>query len=80
MRVFWDIAPCSLAGVDRRFRRAFCFHHQGDMLHTKTTYLTSLPQQVSCYSFVIPTCCLEGYHFGAQVMMSVASHARTVLM
>jgi hypothetical protein len=25
-----DIAPCSLGGVDRRFRRAYCVDHQGD--------------------------------------------------
>jgi hypothetical protein len=25
-RVFWDTAPCTLAGVDRRFRRAYCLH------------------------------------------------------
>jgi hypothetical protein len=24
MRVFWNIAPCSLVGVDRRFRGAYC--------------------------------------------------------
>jgi hypothetical protein len=30
MRVFWDIAPCSLVGVDRRFRVAYCLHHQRD--------------------------------------------------
>jgi hypothetical protein len=29
MRVFWDIAPYSLVGVDRRFRGAYCLH-QGD--------------------------------------------------
>jgi hypothetical protein len=28
-RVFWDVAPCSLIGVDRRFRRAYCLHYQG---------------------------------------------------
>jgi hypothetical protein len=27
MVVFWDVAPCSL-GVDRRFRGAYCLHHQ----------------------------------------------------
>jgi hypothetical protein len=26
-RVFWDIAQCSLVGVDRRFRGAYCLHH-----------------------------------------------------
>jgi hypothetical protein len=30
MRVFWDIAPCSLFGAARRFRSAYCLHHQGD--------------------------------------------------
>jgi hypothetical protein len=24
------VAPCSLVGVDRRFRGAFCLHYQGD--------------------------------------------------
>jgi hypothetical protein len=30
IRVFWDIVPCSLVGVDRRFGVAYCLHHQGD--------------------------------------------------
>jgi hypothetical protein len=25
--VLWDVAPCSLAGIDRRFRDAYCFHY-----------------------------------------------------
>jgi hypothetical protein len=29
-RAFWAIAPFSLGGVDRRFRGAYCLHHQGD--------------------------------------------------
>jgi hypothetical protein len=28
--VFWDVAPCSQVDVDRRFRGAYCLHHQGD--------------------------------------------------
>jgi hypothetical protein len=28
-RVFWDVAPCSQVDVDRRFRGAYCLHHQG---------------------------------------------------
>jgi hypothetical protein len=27
--VFWDVAPCSLIDTDRRFRGAYCLHHQG---------------------------------------------------
>jgi hypothetical protein len=30
MTAFWDIAPCSLVEVDRRFRGAYCLHYQGD--------------------------------------------------
>jgi hypothetical protein len=28
IRDFWDIAPCVIVGVDRRFRGSYCFHHQ----------------------------------------------------
>jgi hypothetical protein len=28
--IFWDVAPCSLVEVYRRFRGAFCLHYQGD--------------------------------------------------
>jgi hypothetical protein len=34
-RAFWDVTPCSLAGVDRRFRGAYCLHHQGDEISYK---------------------------------------------
>jgi hypothetical protein len=30
MAVFWVVATCSLVEVYRRFRGAFCLHHQGD--------------------------------------------------
>jgi hypothetical protein len=30
MTTFWDIAPYSVIEVDRRFRGAFCRHHQDD--------------------------------------------------
>jgi hypothetical protein len=29
MKVFWDIAQFSFAGLDRRFRRAYCVHYDG---------------------------------------------------
>jgi hypothetical protein len=29
-RVFWDVLPCSQVDVNRRFRCAYCLHHQGD--------------------------------------------------
>jgi hypothetical protein len=31
MTAFWDIALCSLAEVDWRFRGAYSLHHQGDI-------------------------------------------------
>jgi hypothetical protein len=30
MAVFRDVAPCSLVEVCRRFRGAFCLHHQNN--------------------------------------------------
>jgi hypothetical protein len=30
IRDFWNVAQCSLVGVGRRFRGAYCLHHQGD--------------------------------------------------
>jgi hypothetical protein len=30
MAVFWVVAPCNLVEVHRRFRGAWCLHHQGD--------------------------------------------------
>jgi hypothetical protein len=29
MNVFWDVAPCSVVEIDRRFRGAYCLHYQG---------------------------------------------------
>jgi hypothetical protein len=30
MIVFWDVVPCSLVDIDRRFRGAYCLHHHPD--------------------------------------------------
>jgi hypothetical protein len=30
MTVYWDVAPCSLLDIDRRFRGAYCLHQQSD--------------------------------------------------
>jgi hypothetical protein len=30
MAVFWDVAPCSMMEIDRRFRGAYCLHHLDD--------------------------------------------------
>jgi hypothetical protein len=28
MAVFWDVAPCSLVDIDRRFIGAYCLHYR----------------------------------------------------
>jgi hypothetical protein len=33
---FYDIAPCSLIEIDRRFTDAHCLHHQGGEIAQKT--------------------------------------------
>jgi hypothetical protein len=30
MTVVWDVVLCCLVEIDRRFRGAYCLHHQGD--------------------------------------------------
>jgi hypothetical protein len=30
MKSYWDIASCSLIKVVRRFRGAYCLHHEND--------------------------------------------------
>jgi hypothetical protein len=45
MKAFWDVAPCSLGEVYRRFRGAYCLHHHSrpdDVVCTSVTsvYLT----------------------------------------
>jgi hypothetical protein len=35
MIAFWNIAPRSVVGVDRRFRDAYCPHHQGEVGPTR---------------------------------------------
>jgi hypothetical protein len=53
MRTLWDVAPCSLVGLDRRFRGAYCLHHQVyDSMHTLETSLYT--------SETTPRCIPEG--------------------
>jgi hypothetical protein len=43
MAAFCAAAPCSLVEVDRRFRGAYCLHHQGDEL--SEYYKSKAPQR-----------------------------------
>jgi hypothetical protein len=35
-RVFWDVEPCGHVEVDRRFRGAYCLHHQKTLKLSET--------------------------------------------
>jgi hypothetical protein len=49
MTVFWDVVPCSLVKVDRRFRGAYCLHHEGDegRENLKSQICTFCPKEFS---------------------------------
>jgi hypothetical protein len=51
IRAFWDIQPCSLLGVDRRFRGVYCLHHQSDEILLVRTFETSVyfNETTRCY-------------------------------
>jgi hypothetical protein len=37
MTVFWDVAPCNVVEIGRRFRGAYCFHHHGLLMAISTS-------------------------------------------
>jgi hypothetical protein len=39
MAVFWDVVPCSMVEIGRRFRGAYCFHHQSNIPEDSSTFL-----------------------------------------
>jgi hypothetical protein len=51
MSIFWDVAPCSLVEIDRRFRGAYCLHHQGDV--GPHTHSRILPHSLECVEMFI---------------------------
>jgi hypothetical protein len=53
-RVFWDILPSSQVDVDRRFRGAYCLHHQGDewMMGTVRTSETSVNVYLTTLQYI----------------------------
>jgi hypothetical protein len=55
MAVLWDIAPCSLVEVYRRFGDAYYLHHQGDetSVNFYQTTRRNIPEEVilDCSSF-----------------------------
>jgi hypothetical protein len=49
--VFWDVLPCKMI-VYRRFRGAYCLHHQGtpNFTITKNNWLTLFKEIIAVYS------------------------------
>jgi hypothetical protein len=52
MNVFWDVAQCNPVETDRRFRGAYCLHHQGDNGGSK--HLRNIGQFVPNYTVQLP--------------------------
>jgi hypothetical protein len=48
MTVFWGVALCSLAEIDRCFRGAYCFHHQETKHRWEDNIKIDL-EEVGCY-------------------------------
>jgi hypothetical protein len=40
IKAFWDVAPCSLVGVDRRFRGAYCLAQMMNAVRTSETSIS----------------------------------------
>jgi hypothetical protein len=48
-KVFWDVLPCSQIDVDRRFRGAYCLHHQGDLIALMMKAVRTSEMSVNIY-------------------------------
>jgi hypothetical protein len=46
MTIFWDVAPCSLVQIDRRFKGTYCLHHQVAFTFKMQNWTTSSHKQV----------------------------------
>jgi hypothetical protein len=49
MAVSWDVAPCSLVEVYRRFRDAGCLHHQGPIIALMMNAVSTSETSVKFY-------------------------------
>jgi hypothetical protein len=66
----WSMAQCSLVEVGRRFRGAYCLHHQGEELQAVSTFETP----VCCYEATrlhLP----EGYYFRVKTCFTFSLHS-----
>jgi hypothetical protein len=85
MTAFWDIALCSLFGVDRRFRGEYCLHHQGDYGGSKNEFITLMMAAVrisetSVYSNATTRRCIpEGCLSSSELRKSLGTHTNVQL-
>jgi hypothetical protein len=63
---FWDIAPCSLVAIDRRFKGEYCLHHQALMMEAVSTSATSFYFKESLRRYVP-----EGYLSSSSLFTSL---------
>jgi hypothetical protein len=62
MTVFWDVAPCSLVEIDRRFRGAYCLYHQG-RVEAVSTSETSVNLYKATRRNILERRLLKVFHF-----------------
>jgi hypothetical protein len=76
MTVFWDIAPCSLVKVDRRFRGVYCLHHQGGLkgCHIHTRRRKDLKFKPCRYDQAASTSCSEDHDLSQNLGTSLKLH------
>jgi hypothetical protein len=69
MTVFWDVAPCSLVEIDRRFTGAYCLHYEGDEAVSTSETLINFYETTRCN---IP----EDSHHHTRSRENLKSHKR----
>jgi hypothetical protein len=62
---FWSNAPCNIAEIDKRFRGAYCLHHQGAVM-MEVENISETPvkvyqksRHINPESIQLHTCCCE---------------------
>jgi hypothetical protein len=54
MAVFWDVAPCSLVDINRRFREAYFFHHHGATSQKTAIFILVVMRTWNFFKYIGP--------------------------